>query len=205
METIDHIILVDSRNKNVHGACAAMHFCPPPPIAPSCAGFVAGKTKKNKKEEEARQAAVSTQQAAILRNPDPGRLMILLFVRTFIIAHLLPFSLSDSADARLFFECCGHGHVSATLEEQPGVGAVRQAKGEQMRDDERPHEQQDHKTTRVGVSQYRCLLRAHRRLSGLFLLLVFFRFSGYDTCTRRRDGGGGRNAWPRRRQGHFCL
>ena len=34
--------------------------------------------------------------------------MILLFVKTFIIGHLLPFSLSDSADVRLFFECCAH-------------------------------------------------------------------------------------------------
>ncbi|CAM9091183.1 unnamed protein product [Ascophyllum nodosum] len=50
-------------------------------------GIVAGKTKKNKKKEETRQAAVSTQQAALLRNPDPGRLMILLFVKTFIIGH----------------------------------------------------------------------------------------------------------------------
>ena len=79
--------------------------------------------------------------------------------------------------------------MSARLEEQPGVGAVRQAEGEQMRDDERLHEQQDHKTTRVGVSQYRCLLRTHRRLSGLFLLLVFFVFPATIPAQKGAMGG----------------
>ena len=64
--------------------------------------------EKRKKTQKVQEEALSVHQAGVLNSPDPGRLMILLFVKVFMIAHLLAFSLSDSDDVRLFFEVCAH-------------------------------------------------------------------------------------------------
>lgn len=51
-----------------------------------------------------------------MNSDDPGRIMLLMYVKTFIIAHLLAFSLSDSPDVRAFFEvCCVDAFPRTTL------------------------------------------------------------------------------------------
>ena len=41
-----------------------------------------------------------------MSSTDPARIMTLLYVKTFVVAHLLPFSLSDSKGVRAFFDVC---------------------------------------------------------------------------------------------------
>lgn len=51
-------------------------------------------------------ATMSKAKRAVMSSTDPARVMALLYVKTFVVGHLLPFSLSDSKDVRTFFETC---------------------------------------------------------------------------------------------------
>ncbi|CAN0225417.1 unnamed protein product [Laminaria digitata] len=49
---------------------------------------------------------MSKAKKAVMSSTDPARIMALMYVKVFVVAHLLPFSLSDSKDVRAFFEVC---------------------------------------------------------------------------------------------------
>ena len=72
--------------------------------------FVAGvescKTHTTKATKAGHKAAVSSYKKVVWSSPDPALMMMLLYVKAFIIAHLLAFSLSDSKDVRVFFDEC---------------------------------------------------------------------------------------------------
>ena len=72
--------------------------------------FVAGvescKTRTTKATKAGHKAAVSSYKKMVLSSPDPARMMMLLYAKGFIIAHLFAFSLSDSKDFRVFFDMC---------------------------------------------------------------------------------------------------
>lgn len=63
-----------------------------------------GKTRTAKATKAGHKASVTTYKKMVMKSPDPGRIMMLLYVKTFIIAHLFAFSLSNSKHVRVFFE-----------------------------------------------------------------------------------------------------
>ena len=73
------------------------------------AGIVSERTKKRKRKQNETKEAVSKHQQAVVNAADLGRGMILLFIKVFMISHLLPFGLAEATDVRMFFEVCSHG------------------------------------------------------------------------------------------------
>lgn len=49
---------------------------------------------------------MSKAKKAVMSSTDPARIMMLMYVKTFIVAHMMAFSLSDSKDVRTFFDVC---------------------------------------------------------------------------------------------------
>lgn len=72
----------------------------------TAAGILSAKTVTAKKNKARLDDPDSQQQKAVKANHDPGRAMLLMYVKVFIIAHLLAFSLSDSPDVKEFFQGC---------------------------------------------------------------------------------------------------
>ena len=70
-------------------------------------GIESDKTRKTSATKATHATTVSKAKQTVKDSGDPGRLMMLLFVRVFIIAHLLAFSLSDSKHVRAFLDVCG--------------------------------------------------------------------------------------------------
>ncbi|CAN0199043.1 unnamed protein product, partial [Ectocarpus sp. 13 AM-2016] len=66
------------------------------------------KTKARHSNAAKHQAAVSKEQEAVLKSHDPARAMLLLFVKVFIVSHLLAHRLGEASDVRMFFQVCGH-------------------------------------------------------------------------------------------------
>lgn len=56
--------------------------------------------------QAAHTAGVHKHKTAVKASDNPGRVMVLMFVRVFIIAHLHAFNLSDGKDVRMFFQVC---------------------------------------------------------------------------------------------------
>ena len=72
------------------------------------AGIESGKKKKRRAKQVAHTTGLHRHKAAVKVSHNPGRLMMLLFVRVFIVTHLFAFSLSDSKDVRMLLAVCGN-------------------------------------------------------------------------------------------------
>lgn len=72
----------------------------------SVADIVSKRAASSHKAKVAHTVNVSQHKVAVKTSTDPSRLMLLMYVKVFIVTHLLPFNLSESADVRKFFEVC---------------------------------------------------------------------------------------------------
>ena len=49
---------------------------------------------------------MSKAKKAVMSSTDPARIMMLMYVKTFIVSHLMALTLSDNKDVRTFFDVC---------------------------------------------------------------------------------------------------
>lgn len=76
-------------------------------VVDAAAGILSAKSVTAKKNKSRLDSNDSGQKAAVKTGNTPARAMLLMYVKVFVVAHMLAFSFSESPDIQTFFQMCG--------------------------------------------------------------------------------------------------